>query len=215
VPVSRLAQIPGIGVDRMGDLADAAGDPSILRLENLDTDLRPPPEAIAATRAAIDDDAANSYLPFPGHRFIRMIGWRVGWVVGSPEVVADVGLVGLTNVVCQVGIAQAAAAAALTAPDDGIAAAAEWQRRRDVLLEELAGAAGHAAARRLVAPSRRRRARARGVRGFASPVLARADRDDPDGWLGPSASCYVRFVFANEPVERLRGIGERVRAALA
>jgi hypothetical protein len=215
VPVSRLAQIPGIGVDRMGDLADAAGDPSILRLENLDTDLRPPPEAIAATRAAIDDDAANSYLPFPGHRFIRMIGWRVGWVVGSPEVVADVGLVGLTNVVCQVGIAQAAAAAALTAPDDGIAAAAEWQRRRDVLLEELAGlpvtpphggwsllldvaALGHGASE-------------------ASRLLfsrGRIATTPMDGW-GPSASRYVRFVFANEPVERLRGIGERVRAALA
>jgi aspartate/methionine/tyrosine aminotransferase len=66
--VSRLRDIPGIGVDEVGDAADAAGDPEFLRLENLDTDLRPPAVALAATRAAVDDDAANSYLPFQGHR---------------------------------------------------------------------------------------------------------------------------------------------------
>ena len=69
--VSRLRDIPGIGVDVIGDAADAAADPEILRLENLDTDLRPPSVALDATRAAIDDDAANSYLPFPGHRSLR------------------------------------------------------------------------------------------------------------------------------------------------
>ena len=41
--VSRLEHMAGIGVDRMGNRADATGDASILRLENLDTDLRPPP----------------------------------------------------------------------------------------------------------------------------------------------------------------------------
>jgi len=69
--VSRLRHIPGIGVDAVGDAADAAADPQILRLENLDTDLRPPPAALALTRAAVDDDAANSYLPFQGHRVLR------------------------------------------------------------------------------------------------------------------------------------------------
>jgi hypothetical protein len=37
MPVSRLWHIPGIGVDKVGDAADAAGDPRFLRLENLDT----------------------------------------------------------------------------------------------------------------------------------------------------------------------------------
>jgi aspartate/methionine/tyrosine aminotransferase len=69
--VSRLRDIPGIGVDAVGDAADAAADPEILRLENLDTDLRPPPAALELTRAAVDDDAANSYLPFQGHRVLR------------------------------------------------------------------------------------------------------------------------------------------------
>ncbi|WP_420845794.1 aminotransferase class I/II-fold pyridoxal phosphate-dependent enzyme, partial [Mycobacterium timonense] len=48
---------------------------------------------------------------------LRMIGWRVGWVVGPRPIMADIALVGLTNVVCQVGIAQQAVAAALAAPD--------------------------------------------------------------------------------------------------
>ena len=39
--------------------------------ENLDTDLRPPEAVLAATRAAIDDDDANSYLPFVGQDALR------------------------------------------------------------------------------------------------------------------------------------------------
>ena len=69
--VSRLRAIPGIGVDRMGDAADAAGDPEMLRLENLDTDIPPPRAAIDATRAAAARDAANSYLPFLGTEALR------------------------------------------------------------------------------------------------------------------------------------------------
>jgi aspartate/methionine/tyrosine aminotransferase len=69
--VSRLRDIPGIGVDKVGDAADTAADPQFLRLENLDTDLRPPQVAMEATHAAIDRDDANSYLPFQGHLALR------------------------------------------------------------------------------------------------------------------------------------------------
>lgn len=65
----RLAGIPGLSIDRVA--AAAGDDPAVLRLENLDTDLRPPPEALAATRAAIDEDDANSYLPFTGQARLR------------------------------------------------------------------------------------------------------------------------------------------------
>jgi aspartate/methionine/tyrosine aminotransferase len=382
--VSRLRDVPGIGVDRMGDDADAAADRTILRLENLDTDLKPPAAALAATRAAIDDDAANSYLPFLGHdglrqaaaahvgraagiaydwrrscvisagglsgilnvllatlepgdevvltdpiyvgllnrvrvaggvpklvplrpgpdgwrldrdalaaaagprtravlmmspsmptgavltadeweavaalcratgawliydaamerilydgrtvihpaslpgmaertitigaasKEYRMIGWRVGWVVGPPAIIADVGHVSIANVVTPVGIAQAAGAAALTTPDDGIAAAlAEWQRRRDLIMRELDGLAvipAHGGWSLLLdaAPlgldgataSRRLMDRARIA---ATPMV---------NWGGPAAARYLRFVFANEPSARLEGMGARVRAAL-
>lgn len=69
--VSRLRHIPGIGVDEIGDAADATGNPRFLRLENLDTDVPPPAVARAVTHAAVDADDANSYLPFQGHRALR------------------------------------------------------------------------------------------------------------------------------------------------
>jgi aspartate/methionine/tyrosine aminotransferase len=382
--VSRLAHITPIGVEQMGDLADSLRDPDVLRLENLDTDLRPPPGALAFTKAAVDDDAANSYLPFfgldvirqaatglvsrqsgqvydwktecvisagglsgilnvllatlePGDEVLltdpiyvglvnrvrlaggvpryvplipdregwrldldalaaidpgpvrvallmspsmptgavftaeewaalvafcqqagcwllndaamerilyderevlhpasfdgmrervitvgaaskeyRMIGWRVGWVVGPAPIIADVARVSITNVVCQTGIAMGAVASAITDPDDGIAASvAEWQRRRDVVLEELAGLVAipphggwslllDVSPFGLTGAEASRRLLQRG-KVAATPMA---------NWGGENAGSYVRFVFANEPVERLRGLGQRVRDAL-
>lgn len=62
--VRRLDGIPGFSIDRVA--AAAGDDPDILRLENLDTDVPPPAAAVAATRAAIGEDEANSWLPFTG-----------------------------------------------------------------------------------------------------------------------------------------------------
>src|SRR5438105_11476833 len=62
--VQRLNDIPGFNIDRVA--AAAGDDPDVLRLENLDTDIPPPAEAIDATRAAIGTDDANSWLPFTG-----------------------------------------------------------------------------------------------------------------------------------------------------
>ncbi|MFF9347460.1 pyridoxal phosphate-dependent aminotransferase [Streptomyces sp. NPDC014734] len=383
--VSRLRYIPGIGVDEIGDAADAAHDPDLLRMENLDTDVRPPRTALDVTHAAIDDDAANSYLPFRGHsglreaaaahvgrmtgraydpatecvsvagglngvlnvllatvepgrevvlcdpvyaglinrirlaggvprhvpctpgptgwsvdpdelaaavgpntaavlvmapamptgalldhrhwealatavapydcwivhdaameriRFdgrrpeppaahpgladrtitvgsaskeLRLIGWRVGWVVGPARIMADVGLVGMTNVVCQVGIAQQAVAAALNAPDadEDVAAATEiWRRRCELVLGQLAdypcvrpdggwsllvdttalGLTPREASDRLF----------RRGRVAATPMT---------GW-GPRGADHLRLVFADEPEERLTDLRDRFRAAL-
>ena len=382
--VSRLTHITQIGVEQMGALADSLEDPEVLRLENLDTDLRPPASALAFTKRAVDDDAANSYLPFfgldsvrqaaarlvarqsgqaydwkteclisagglsgilnvllatlePGDevvltdpiyvgllnrvrlaggvpRFVpllpsaqgwrldvaalasldphpikaallmspsmptgavftheewsalitfcqqaecwlindaamerivydgrpvvhpaafpgmrervisvgsaskeyRMIGWRVGWVVGPADIVADVARVSISNVVCQTGLAMGAVATAINAPDDGIATCVEeWQRRRDVVLDELRdfvvipphggwsflldvsplGMDGVTASQRLLASGKI----------AATPMV---------NWGSANSKNYVRFVFANEPVDRLRGVGERVKRAL-
>lgn len=383
----RLAGMPGIGVDRMGDLADALADPGVLRLENLDTDIRPLPAALDATRRAVDADDANSYLPFlgqdrlrkaaaahvsrlagvdydwrgccaisagglsgilnvllatiepgdgvvmtdpiyagllnrvriaggvprlaplragrngwrldldafraaaatPGTRAallmspsmptghvlteeewqavaeacvandllviydaamerilfdgraplhparlpgmaertvtigaaskeLRMIGWRVGWVVGPRELIADVGLVSMSNVVCQVGIAMDAVAVALEAGDADVAAATrEWQARRDVILRELDAIVP------VIAPhggwSLLLDVGARGLSGAeASARLlkeAQIAATAMENWGGPGTARYLRFVFANEPTARLKGIGARVRRALA
>ena len=89
---------------------------------------------------ALDGMEERTIVVGSASKELRMIGWRVGWVVAPPHLVDDIGLVGISNVVCQVGIAQAAVATALEAGDADVAqAAAEWERRRDVVLEELAG----------------------------------------------------------------------------
>ncbi len=62
--VRRLEYIPGFSIDRVA--AAAGDDPDVLRLENLDTDIPPPAAAMEATRAAISEDEANSWLPFTG-----------------------------------------------------------------------------------------------------------------------------------------------------
>jgi aspartate/methionine/tyrosine aminotransferase len=67
--VRRLDEIPGFGIDRVA--AAAGDDPEILRLENLDTDVPPPAAAIAATRDAVGEDDANSWLPFNGRQDLK------------------------------------------------------------------------------------------------------------------------------------------------
>ena len=146
----------------------------------------------------------------------RMIGWRVGWVVGPPGVMADVAKVGIYNVVTPVGLTQKAAAAALTAPDSDLAAAvAEWQRRRDAVVEELRGEALIRAAggwSMLLDV---------GALGFDS--FTASDRLLERGkiaatpmrhWGQVNGDRFVRLVFSNEPTSRLAGLGQRVRAAL-
>jgi len=382
VTISRLRNIPGIGVDRMGDAADATKNRNLLRLENLDTDLRPPAEAIRRTHEAVDDDDANSYLPFTGQTALRqavvarmkqstgidydagsecivsagglagilnvllsilepgdevvltdptyaglinrvllaggvpkfaqllpsddgwrldieslasavgprtrailimspsmpsgfvanqaewhaiaghcrhadawlvydaamerilfdgrsvihpaslpqmrertftvgsvskeyrMIGWRVGWIVGPERIMHDVRLTSLSNVVCQVGIGMPGATAALTCADDGVAqAVAVWQARRDFLLNALGDLP-------LVRPDGGWSLLVDTAQlGIAPPDASRLLLEKGEvaatpmnGW-GPQAQRYLRFVFANESVERLADIRERVRGA--
>jgi aspartate/methionine/tyrosine aminotransferase len=60
-----------IGVEKMGAAADLAAAGSLLRLENLDTDLLPAQEAIDVTARELRNDDANSYLPFFGQDALR------------------------------------------------------------------------------------------------------------------------------------------------
>jgi aspartate/methionine/tyrosine aminotransferase len=145
----------------------------------------------------------------------RMIGWRVGWVVGPKAIINDVALVNISNVVCQVGIAMPGATAALSAPDDGVAAAVEeWQKRRDVLLDELSGLP--------VIPSSGGWSCLLDTEkiGLDSETAAqlllekgKIAATPMKNWGSESAARYLRFVYANEPVTRLRGVRERVRDA--
>jgi aspartate/methionine/tyrosine aminotransferase len=70
----RLEGIVGFGIDRVAASSERKGGShggSILRMENLDTDLPLPPEALAVTRAKLDDPKSNSWLPFTGDLDLR------------------------------------------------------------------------------------------------------------------------------------------------
>ncbi len=60
----RLGDVPGFGIDKVA--AAAGDDPEVLRMENLDTDLPPPPGVVEATQAAAARPDYNSWLPFSG-----------------------------------------------------------------------------------------------------------------------------------------------------
>ena len=147
---------------------------------------------------------------------LRMIGWRVGWAAGPAAVLGDVAFAAIYNTTVASGFGQIGAHAALTAEEDGVAAAVrDWQARRDLIVAELedialvvpdggwsllvdAVALGHEA------PELSRRLLDHG-RIAATPMTA---------WGEAVAPRHVRLVFATEPLDRLRGIGARVRAAL-
>jgi aspartate/methionine/tyrosine aminotransferase len=145
----------------------------------------------------------------------RMIAWRVGWVVAPGDLVNDVSRVHIYNGLVPSGFAQIGTREALNAPDDGLAAAnAEWQRRRDETLRQLDGLP---VVRPAGAWSLLLDVAALGLDGaeVSERLLAEQVAATPmRGWGGEIADRHVRFVFSNEPVERLALLGDRVRRAL-
>jgi len=146
---------------------------------------------------------------------LRMIGWRVGWVVGPKKIMNAIGLLSISNVVCQTGIAMGGVAAALTCKDDGLIESIRiWEERRDLLLKELAGLP-------IITPqggwSMLLDAAHLGMNAvdLSERLLkqAKVATTPMTGW-GPNAAKYVRLVFSNEPKERLIGIREKFKKVL-
>lgn len=146
---------------------------------------------------------------------LRMIGWRVGWIVAPDSFMPDLSAVSIANVVVPVGIGQDAVAIALENSRETLPAyVTELQSRRDLILNELKGLPigvpkggwsllmdvspwgldGENMAARLL------------EKGVCATGMA--------GWGLTHGSQYIRFVYSNEPKERLRGLGDKVRSAL-
>lgn len=165
--------------------------------------------------AGLPGMAERTIIAGSASKELRMIGWRVGWIVAPERWMPDLAAVSIANGVVPVGIAQDAVAIALErSPATMPAYVTELQSRRDVMLEELKGLPV-------------------GVPGGGWSLLLRVSDFGIDGetmsarllergvcatamqgWGQAHGPQYIRFVFSNEPVERLRGLGARVRAAL-
>jgi aspartate/methionine/tyrosine aminotransferase len=146
----------------------------------------------------------------------RMIAWRVGWVVcPTVELVEDVSRVQIYNSLVPSGFNQIGTRVALSLPDDHLnAAVAEYERRRDETMRQLDGlpAVRPAGAWSLLLDTAALGLDCATVSGrlLEQKVAATPMR----GWGGEIADRHVRFVFSNEPVERLALLGERLRRAL-
>jgi aspartate/methionine/tyrosine aminotransferase len=145
----------------------------------------------------------------------RMIGWRIGWTVGPEALRSDLSLVQIYNALAPSGICQAGARVALQAsPEDLNGAVAEFQRRRDETVRQLQGfpvihASGGWSLLMDTAALGIDSAEA-SKQMLEQKVAATQMR----GWGGDIADRYLRFVFSNEPVERLSLLGQRTREAL-
>jgi aspartate/methionine/tyrosine aminotransferase len=165
--------------------------------------------------AALPGMAARTISVGSSAKELRMIGWRVGWIVGPEQFMPDIVAVSLANVVVPVGIAQDAVATALVNSYTSIGAyVAELQARRDTVMRQLQGLPfgapdggwslllrvadfgidGETMSRRLL------------DHGVCATAMT--------GWGETHGAQYIRFVFANEPVQRLELLGARVREAL-
>ena len=146
---------------------------------------------------------------------MRMIGWRIGWVVAPGDLVNDVSRVQIYNGLVPSGFNQIGARTALECDEEHVrAAAAEYERRRDETMRQLEGLP---AVRASGAWSLLLDCAAMGVEpaDLSQRLLAQRVAATPmTGWGGPVAERHLRFVFSREPVERLALLGERLRAAL-
>jgi aspartate/methionine/tyrosine aminotransferase len=142
----------------------------------------------------------------------RMIGWRVGWVAGPAETIADVGWMHVYNTTTPVGIARTAAAAVLRGDQAHVGdCVAELERRRDTMLGglpdwPLVRPGGGWSMLLDVAALGFEPEEASRLLLEESSIAATGMR----GWGGEVAERYVRFVFSAEPVERLETIPERL-----
>jgi aspartate/methionine/tyrosine aminotransferase len=145
----------------------------------------------------------------------RMIGWRIGWLVSPTELADDAARAHIFNGLTPGGIAQAGATAALQAPPEDLAdAVAEWERRRDATLEQLEGlpAVRSGGGWSLLMDVE--------AIGHSPPDLSRALVDEKVAatpmttWGERVSPRFIRFVYSNEPVERLSTLGERLRRAI-
>lgn len=148
----------------------------------------------------------------------NMMGWRVGWAVGPRALLQPVHDMHIFNGVMASGFAQAGAAAALAGPQDVVAeSVAVYQRNRDALLSRLVRIPGL----RLVAPEGGYFFLANiSALGVSSSEFCTQLLEEEGVAVTPMVAWgsddfghdHVRFIFTNEPEERLLTAADRIAA---
>lgn len=147
----------------------------------------------------------------------RMIGWRIGWIVAPDSLVEDLVHAHLYNVVTPGGFSQVGAEAALHTPyDDFFFYLKIWEMRRNIVLSELKDfkvipALGGWSMLMDVSPL--------GVDAEeASKKLLEKGKvavTPMTHWGKVNSKQFIRLVFSNEPVERLKTLGDRFRTTFS
>jgi aspartate/methionine/tyrosine aminotransferase len=146
----------------------------------------------------------------------NMMGWRIGWVAGPRELVRPLEDVHIFNGIMPSGFAQAGAAAALSGPQEWLEEiVGAHERLRDALLEairpiERLGAVKPEGGYFFLANIRELEVR--------SPELCRRLLEETGVAITPMVAWgaddfgydHVRFIFTDEPEERLREAGALV-----
>ncbi|MEM6629970.1 MAG: pyridoxal phosphate-dependent aminotransferase [Bacteroidota bacterium] len=141
----------------------------------------------------------------------RMIGWRLGWAVAPHPIIDDIARVGIYNAVTPTGISQAGALEALKTPEsDFVAYLSLLQERRDIVNEQLKGYDMLSAAggwSQLLDVS------SFGMEALeASRLLLERGKvaaTHMTHWGEKNSQQFIRLVFSNEPVGRLKTLRER------
>lgn len=147
----------------------------------------------------------------------NMMGWRVGWAVGPRELIGPVENVHIFNGIMPSGITQAGAAAALTGPQGWVRRSVrEYKNRRDALLESLERIEGMKAVKPEGGYYFLANIRKLGVK---SPEFCLKLLEETNVTITPMVAWgsddfgydHVRFIFTNEPTERLVEAGRRIQ----
>ncbi len=148
----------------------------------------------------------------------NMVGWRIGWAVGPRELLKPVHDVHIFNGIMASGYSEAGAAAALSGPQQYVAGSVQtYQLRRDALIARLRAIEGM----RLVVPDGGyffiANIEAFGVTAgdFCRRLLAEENVaiTPMNAWGADDfGDHHVRFIFTNEPEDRLVEAANRIAA---
>ena len=148
----------------------------------------------------------------------NMIGWRIGWAAGPRALMKPVHDVHIFNGIMASGYSEAGAAAALIGPQEYVAESARtYQHRRDTLITRLQTIPGM----RLVVPDggyffiANIEALGVGAGDFCRKLLEETDVaiTPMNAWGADDfGDHHVRFIFTNEPEDRLVEAADRIAA---